>query len=58
MNQHQGRAPNFTQACVFMFAVNLIWVLLAIWAVWGILAVIACGWIVNRAVSYLAARTD
>lgn len=44
-------APNFTQACVVMFGVNLTWVLMVIWALWGLLAVALTGWIVNQVIT-------
>ena len=31
-------APNYTNACIVMFGVNLSWMLFAIWAVWGLIA--------------------
>ena len=37
-------APNYTTACVAMFGVNLAWILIAIWSIWGlIIAVMFCG---------------
>lgn len=33
-----GQVPDYTQACVVMFGVNLTWVLVAIWAIWGLIA--------------------
>lgn len=51
-------APNFTQACVVMFGVNLTWVFMVIWAVWGLLAVAAIGWVVNQIINRIdAARS-
>ncbi|MEO0401507.1 MAG: hypothetical protein AAF214_03950 [Pseudomonadota bacterium] len=39
MNDHEmGRAPNYTNACIVMFGVNITWVLVAIWAIWGLIA--------------------
>lgn len=49
-------APNYTSACIVMFGVNLMWMLMAIWAIWGFLAVMITGWGVNRVISYLEAR--
>lgn len=28
-------APNYTAACTVMFGVNLLWMLVLVWAVWG-----------------------
>lgn len=43
-------APNYTQACIVMFGVNLTWVLVAIWAIWGLLAAAVLGWLVNKVI--------
>ncbi len=48
-------APDFTQACVVMFGVNLTWVLMVIWAVWGLLAVAATGWAVHQIINRIDA---
>ncbi|THH37323.1 histidinol phosphate aminotransferase [Aliishimia ponticola] len=29
-------APDYKNACLVLFAVNLTWILIAIWAVWGL----------------------
>lgn len=51
-------APNYTTACVVMFGINLTWILMAIWVVWGLLAAAATGWAVNRLISRIdAARS-
>lgn len=41
-------APNYTRACVVMFGVNIAWVFMVIWAIWGLLAVAVTGWILNK----------
>lgn len=41
-------APNYTSACIVMFGVNLMWILMVIWAVWGFLAAACTGWAVNH----------
>jgi hypothetical protein len=41
-----------------MFGVNITWIFVAIWAIWGLIAVAALGWCVNRAISYVEARRD
>ncbi|UWR14275.1 hypothetical protein [Sulfitobacter sp. M368] len=48
-------APNYTTACVVMFGINLTWILMAIWVVWGLLAAAATGWAVNRVISRIDA---
>jgi hypothetical protein len=51
-------APNFTQACIVMFGVNVAWVLMVIWAVWGLLAVAVTGWVLNQIINLIdAARS-
>ena len=57
MRQHNDRpaAPDFTQACIVMFGVNLTWVLMVIWAIWGLIAVAALGWIVNKMINRIDA---
>ena len=54
--QDRPTAPNFTSACVVMFGVNLSWILMLIWAVWGILAVALTGWLINQLIQLIAAR--
>lgn len=44
-------APDFTQACIVMFGVNLAWVFMVIWAIWGLIAVAALGWAVNKLIT-------
>ena len=51
-------APDFTQACVVMFGINLTWMLMVIWAVWGLLAVAATGWAVNRVIDRIDAARN
>ena len=46
-------APNYTQACIVMFGVNITWILMAIWAIWGLLAAAALGWGVNRVIKHI-----
>lgn len=39
MDDHNiGTAPNYTSACIVMFGVNITWILVAIWAIWGLIA--------------------
>lgn len=48
-------APDYTAACIVMLGVNLVWMLLAVWALWGLAAVALLGWLVNRGISHIAA---
>jgi hypothetical protein len=41
-----------------MFGVNIAWVFMVIWSIWGLLAVAATGWCINRLIDYIAARRD
>ncbi len=54
-NQTRPAAPNYTNACIVMFGVNLTWVLMLIWAVWGLIAVAATGWVLNRVIARIDA---
>ncbi|MEP2890165.1 hypothetical protein [Tateyamaria sp.] len=47
-NKPVGRAPNFTNACIVMFGVNITWVLVVIWSLWGLLAAVFLGLSVNH----------
>lgn len=39
MDDHKiSRAPNYTNACIIMFGVNLAWILVAVWVTWGLVA--------------------
>ena len=46
-------APDYTRACLVMFGVNVLWVLVAIWAIWGLIAALALGWALNRGVDQI-----
>ena len=37
-DDHPKSAPNYTTACIVMFGVNITWILVAIWAIWGLIA--------------------
>jgi len=47
-NKPVGRAPNYTNACIAMFGVNITWILVAIWAIWGLVAAVLLGLGVNH----------
>ena len=49
-------APDYTTACVVMFGVNLTWILMAIWAVWGLIAAGVICWGVNKVIDRIARR--
>ncbi|MEM6890035.1 MAG: hypothetical protein AAF636_18140 [Pseudomonadota bacterium] len=54
--QKIGRAPNFTKACIVMFGVNLAWMLLAAFAIWGILGALCLCLLVNHWVAWIEHR--
>ena len=49
-------APNYTNAALVMGGVNLLWVFMVIWAVFGFLAVLATGYALDRLILWCAAR--
>lgn len=55
-NHKHGRAPNFTGACIVMFGVNLAWVLLFLFAVYGLVAAVFLGLVVNHWVTWVEHR--
>jgi len=57
MEKHSlGRAPNFTTACIVMFGVNLAWILVAVFAVYGLLGALCLCLLVNHWVAWLEHR--
>jgi hypothetical protein len=58
MRNLPGAAPNFKNACVVLFGVNITWVLFVLWAIWGLVAAAALGWCINRCLSLFEARRD
>ena len=51
-----GRAPNYTIPALVMGGVNLFWILLVIWAVFGFWAVALLTWGLDRAIHALGRR--
>ncbi len=51
-----GRAPNFTGACIVMFGVNLAWVLLFLFAVYGLIAAVFVCLVLNHWLNWLEHR--
>ena len=49
-------APDFTKACIVMFGVNITWIFVAIWAIWGLIVVMLVGGIINHAMTRLHER--
>ena len=57
-DDNRPAAPDFTVACIVMFGVNLTWILMVIWVVWGLIAAAATGWAVNKVITRIdAARS-
>lgn len=56
MRNTPGSAPNFTNAAVVMFGVNITWIFVILWAVWGLIAVAATGWAINHAINFIEKR--
>ena len=55
-NHKLGRAPNFTGACIVMFGVNVAWVLLFFYAVYGLVPAVFLGLLVNHWINWLELR--
>lgn len=49
-------APNYTNACIVMFGVNITWILLAVWALWGLVVVMVLGAAINHVMTRLEER--
>ncbi len=49
-------APNYISACVVMFGVNILWLFMLIWAIWGLPAVALSGWAVKTAIDRIGER--
>ncbi len=49
-------APDYTVAALVMGLVNLLWIFFALWAAWGLPAVIAAGYLAYLAIDWLARR--
>jgi len=46
-------APNYTSAFLWVALANLLWILGVIWVVYGLPAVMATGWLLDRAIQRL-----
>lgn len=51
-----GRAPNFTVACIVMFGVNLGWIMALLFALYGLVAVVFTGLVVNHWINWVEHR--
>lgn len=55
-NHRLGRAPNLTNACIVMFGVNLAWILMFLFAVYGLVASVFVGLVANHWLNWLEHR--
>ena len=49
-------APNYTNAALTMLGVNLMWMFLALWALFGLIPVLLIAFAINRLITLLEAR--
>jgi len=40
MQRKTGRVENYTNTCLVLWGVNLLWILFLLWSVWGFLPVL------------------
>lgn len=55
-NSKLGRAPNYTGACIVMFGVNLAWVLMFLFAIYGLFAAVFLALVLNHWMNWLELR--
>ncbi|MDP5220490.1 hypothetical protein Q5Y75_25210 [Ruegeria sp. 2205SS24-7] len=56
MDDHRiPRAPDYTLAALIMAGINLTWIFIVIWAIYGLLAVLALAALLNHGISRLRA---
>lgn len=54
MNDHRmASAPDYTTAVLWMALVNLLWMLGVVWALFGLPAVMAAGYVLNLGIDRL-----
>jgi hypothetical protein len=51
-----GPAPNYTNAALVMLGVNLTWIFVATWAVFGLLPVLILAAAINHLIGQIGAR--
>lgn len=49
-------APNYTTACIVMFGVNIAWIFLVVWAIWGLVIVALMGGAINHVMTRMQER--
>ncbi len=55
-DRHPQPAPNYTNAALTMGWVNLMWIFMVIWGLWGLLPVVLVSAGLNRGISWLALK--
>ncbi len=56
MRNTPGSAPNFKNAAIVMFGVNITWIFVTIWAIWGLIAVAVTGYAINHIINFIEKR--
>ncbi|MFK7752761.1 MAG: hypothetical protein AB8B51_09435 [Sedimentitalea sp.] len=55
-NQNISAAPDYTRAALVMGGVNLAWIFLALWAIYGLAAVMLLALVLNHLVTLIERR--
>ena len=55
-DDYPSEAPNYTNACIVMFGINITWIFTVIWAIWGLFVVMLVGYGINYAMTRLEER--
>jgi len=53
-----SEAPNYTNAALVMGLVNLLWIFMALWIIFGLHVVLAVGWVLNLLITRLRNRQN
>jgi hypothetical protein len=53
-DHHPKRVEDYTTASLILIFINLLWIFGVIWALFGLLAVILTGWVLNHGITWLA----
>ena len=49
-------APNYTTPALIMGGINLFWIMMFIWAAYGMIAVLALGFALDRVIHWMSQR--
>lgn len=55
-DDHPKAAPNYTNAALTMGWVNLMWIFMLIWGLWGMIPVLLVSFGLNRGITWFAVR--